>query len=112
MEETMIRGDSVIIEFSIEEDITMNDIDTLILTARKYPDEEILFTKNKDNFILDNKICSVELLPEDTQELTFDKIFLDIEITLIDGTRKTLLAVINLEKDMTTHNSGGVVNEN
>ena len=112
MEETMVRGDSAIIEFSIEEDITMDDIDTLILTARKYPDEDILFTKNKESFTLNDKICTVELLPENTQELTLDKIFLDIEITLIDGTRKTLLAIIKLKKDMTTHNSGGVENEN
>ena len=111
MEEELIRGDSAVIEFSIEEDITLDDIETLILTARVHPDCEELFTKNKKDFTLENNIYSVEILPEDTQELNLKKFYFDIEITLKDGTRGTLLGKINLEKDITTHKSGGADNE-
>ena len=116
MEEELIRGDSAVIEFELTDDndevIPLSDIDTLILTARIHPDCEILFTKNKENFNLENDIYSVEILPKDTQELDFNKFYFDVEITLTDGTRGTLLGRIELIKDITTHKSGGVDNEN
>lgn len=116
MEEELIRGDSAVIEFSLTDDdgqvIPMSMIDTLILTARIHPDCDILFTKNKEDFTLENDIYSVEILPEDTQELNLKKFHFDVEITLIDGTRGTLLGKLELIKDITTHNkSGGADNE-
>lgn len=116
MEEELIRGDSAVIEFSLTDDdgqaIPMSMIDTLILTARIHPDCEVLFTKNKEDFILENDIYSVEILPEDTQDLNMKKFYFDVEITLTDGTRGTLLGRIELIKDITTHKSGGADNEN
>lgn len=112
MEEELIRGDSAIIEFTIKEDITLEDIETLILTARIFPDSQILFSKNKADFTLEEHTFSVEIFPEDTQELNIKKIYFDIELTLKDGTRSTLLGEINLVTDITTHTSGGVDNEN
>lgn len=107
VEDELIRGDSAIIEFSLEEGITLSDIDTLILTAKKWTDGNILFTKNKEDFVAEENNYSVEILPVDTQELDLRNFVYDIEITLKDGTRGTLLGKINLVKDITTHKAGG-----
>ena len=110
--EELIRGDSFVIEIETEEDITMNDIDTLTLTARPYTDAEVLFEKNKDDFNIENNIISVEILPEDTQELIYKSFGFDIEIVLKDKTTKTVLGRINLVKDYTTHKKGSDNSEN
>lgn len=116
MNEELIRGDSCVIEFSLTDEenksIELNDIDTLILSARNYPDSALLFVKNKKDFSLEDGIYSVEILPEDTQELMTEEIYYDIEVTLLDGTRNTKLGIISLRKDITTHKAGGVKNEN
>ena len=117
MEEELIRGDSAIIEFELtdnnDKNISLEDIDTLILTARIYPDKQILFTKEKEDFKVENDIYYVELFPEDTQELSIDKFFFDVEVTLKNnGGRGSFLGILKLKKDMTTHKSGGVDNEN
>ncbi len=106
LESNLIRGDSVVIEFSLSEDITLSDIDTLILTARDWDDGNILFTKSKKDFVVNENNYSIEILPVDTQELTLREFVYDIEITLNDGTRGTLLGKINLIKDRTTHKVG------
>ena len=116
VEDELIRGDSAVIEFELTDDenkiIPLENIDTLILTARTYPDSEELFSKDTGDFLFENDIYSVEILPEDTQELNITKFYFDIEITLTDGTRRTILGKLDLEKDITTHKSGGVDNEN
>lgn len=112
MEHELIRGDSAVIEFSVKEDITLNDIETLTLTARPYADGDILFTKSKKDFTLEDHTFSVEILPEDTQELLYKKFDFDIEIVLNDKTTSSLIGTVNIVKDYTTHTSGGVDNEN
>lgn len=115
MEDELIRGDSAVIEFSLTDDdgkdILLSDIDTLILTARCYADGKILFSKTKKDFKNEGNNYSVEILPEDTQELSLKEFVYDIEITLTDGTRGTLLGKIELKKDVTTHKAGDT-NEN
>lgn len=110
MEDKLIRGDSAVIEFSLSDDdgkdILLSDIDTLILTARAYNDGNILFEKSKENFKNEGNNYSVEILPEDTQELSLTDFVYDIEITLTDGTRGTLLGKIELKRDVTTHKAG------
>lgn len=115
MENELIRGDSAVIEFSLSDDdgkdILLSDIDTLILTARDYADGNILFSKVKEDFKNEGNNYSVEILPKDTQELSIKEFIYDIEITLADGTRGTLLGKIELKKDVTTHKAGDI-NEN
>ena len=101
MEEELIRGDTCVIEFDVEEDIKMDDIATLTLTARPYADGKELFTKNKDDFTLENKVFSVELKPEDTQELEISKFGFDIEIVLANGTTTSIVGEIKLVMDYT-----------
>ena len=99
MEEELIRGDSCVIEFDVKEDITMDNIKTITLTARPYADGEELFTKNKENFTLEGKVFSVEIKPEDTQYLEITKFGFDIEIVLTDETTSSLIGEIKLVKD-------------
>lgn len=106
VEDELIRGDSLIINIELEEEITMNDIDTLTLTARPYVDGDILFDKSKEDFKIEDNIISVEILPEDTQELIYKKFEFDVEIVLKDRTTRSVLGLINLIKDYTTHKKG------
>ena len=106
IEDELIRGDSLVIDVEIEEEITMDDIDTLTLTARPYADGEVLFAKSKDDFSIENKVISVEILPKDTQELIHQKFGFDIEIVLKDGTTRSVLGLIKLVRDYTTHKKG------
>lgn len=110
--EELIRGDSCIIEFDVKEDITMDDIDTITLTARTYADGEELFTKNKEDFTLEGKVFSVEIKPEDTQELALKKLGYDIEIVLTDGTTASKIGAIKIVKDYTHHVKAGDTNGN
>lgn len=99
----LIRGDSCVIEFSIEEEISMEDIEAITLTARTYAEGTTLFTKNKEDFMLENKIFSVEIKPEDTQELKTKKFGFDIEIVLKDGTTTSIIDTLELVPDYTHH---------
>ena len=110
MYDELIRGDSAVIEFDLSDDdgkdVILSDIDTLILTAKDYIDGHILFTKSKEDFENEGNHYSIEILPKDTQELSLKDFVYDIEITLADGTRGTLLGKIELNRDVTTHKAG------
>lgn len=71
-----------------------------------------MFDKSKDNFKIENNIISVEILPEDTQELSCRKFEFDVEIVLKDGTTRSVLGLINLIRDYTTHKKGSDDSEN
>lgn len=103
--QSLIRGDSCIIEFSIEEDISIEDIEAITLTARTYAEGTILFTKNKEDFTLEDKVFSVEIKAEDTQELKTKKFGFDIEIVLNDGTTASIIDTFELVADYTHHRS-------
>lgn len=115
MENNIIRGDSWIIEFTITDEndnnISIEDIDTLYLTARKVADSKILFYKEKKDFVVTNNGYSVNILPTDTEKFKITEFEFDIEVTTKDGIRQSIIGKINLEKDYTTH-KGGVVNDN
>ena len=106
-----VRGDTPKLSFPIinksGEVIPMENIDTLILTCRRNPDKsyKILFEKNKGDFTFEDNKYKVKLKAEDTQELTYSNntFYFDIEVTLTNGTRKTKLFELNLEKDCTIH---------
>ena len=106
IEYELIRGDTAIIEIETEENLTSKEIAALTLTARTYADGNILFNKKTDDFKIENNIISVEILPEDTQELIYENFGFDIEIVLKDGTIKSVLGKIKLIKDYTTHKKG------
>lgn len=112
-----IRGDTINLVFPLKDEndniITLDQIDTLVLTSRKYPNKNspILFNKNKEDFILDDDgQYNVTISPTDTETLTDNEVYFDIEVTLKNGIRKSKIVKIILEKDYTIH--GGIDNGN
>lgn len=105
----MYRGDTLIIVFAIEdiagEKINKDDIETLFLTARKYPDldSKVLFEKEMKDFNMVDGLFEVTIEPECTEKLRLDTIYYDFEVTLKDGFRKTEVGTIKLKKDVTIH---------
>ena len=85
--------------------ISVNDIDTLILTCRKLPTKSspILFQKTLQDFTLEGKYAHISFEPEDTETLIYGTYYFDIEITLKSGYRKSRLYEFELEKETTIH---------
>lgn len=114
--ENLIRGDSLIIDFPITDEqgktISIEELETLFLTARQRPNKSypVLFEKKKEDFTYENEMYSIEILPTDTEQLDLKVFYYDIEATLTDGTRQTIIGGIDLEHDYTMH--GGDENEN
>ena len=113
-----VRGDSFPFYFGLNHKdgtpVTMSEIDTLFITCRIKPDSAfpVLFKKTKDDVTLDEQgNCHVLFEPKDTEELEYGFYCFDIEVTLMNGYRKTALHEFNLTKESTTHKDG-VVNEN
>ena len=110
----MIRGDTLIVVFPLLDDddkaITMDDIETLFLTARRFPRKEsaVLFSKEKKDFSIVDGLYEVEILPTDTETMSLTNFFFDIEVTLKDGTRKSAVCQIDLEKDYTIHGGDNI----
>lgn len=109
---SFIRGDTFLFKFKIldksKNSIEKSDISTLILTCRKQKNDLIMFTKNIDDFTVDdNGYFHGEFKPEDTQELESGEYYFDIEVTLTSGKRKTKLYTFILEKDATKHKKEG-----
>lgn len=105
----LIRGDTLTLVFPLTDDdgntIGMDEIETFFLTARQYPNKEstILFSKEKKDFSFVDNLYEVEILPTETETMLLKKFYFDIEVTLIDGTRKTKIVEVNLVKDYTIH---------
>lgn len=105
----MYRGDTLVIVFAIEdiagEKISKEDIETLYLTARKYPDldSKVLFEKQMKDFNVVDGLFEVTIEPKCTEGLRVDIIYYDFEVTLKNGYRKTEVGTIKLKKDVTIH---------
>ena len=114
--EDFIRGDSLTIDFPITDEngatISIEELKTLFLTAREKPDKTypVLFEKEKEDFTYENEMYSVEICPIDTEQLDLKILYYDIEATLMDGTRQSIIGKIDLEHDCTIH--GGDEDEN
>lgn len=99
---TMTRGDTVSIGVSILQadgtEYILRAGDSVRFAVKKdYLDTEPLILKTLDN--LDPKI---ELLPEDTKDLSFGKYVYDVELTKEDGTVDTFInkAVLNITEEV------------
>lgn len=112
---TFIRGDTFAFKFSIKlvngQIINKDDIDTLYITARKCANKEspVVFKKTLNDVEIDEEgYCHAIFNPEDTEELIYGSYFFDVEITLINGYRKTKLFNFTITKETTIHESGDV----
>lgn len=108
-----IRGDSVVLKFPIKDSngnlIEMSDIADIILTCRKKPGKkyEVLFSKEKKDFRLEDGMYKVDLKAEDTENLNCTgTLTYDIEVTLKDGTRKSKIDELTLIEDVSIHGGG------
>lgn len=105
----LIRGDTLTLVFPLTDDegntIAMDDIDTMFLTARQYPNKEsrVLFSKETKDFSFIDSLYEVDLLSADTETMLLKNFYFDIEVTLKDRTRKTVIYQVNLVKDYTIH---------
>ena len=114
MKSELIRGDTGVIEFDLFDDdknkILLADIEEIICTARTYIGGGVLFRKTLADVINTENHYEIEIKPEDTEQLK-ENFGYDIEITLKDGTRGTLLGKIILIEDYSTRKDGKL-NEN
>lgn len=107
---SFVRGDSfnfkVLLKQSNGSPLNKDDIDTIIVTCRKYPNEDntVIFKKEKDAMTIDDYgYCHVKFLPEDTEDLDYGTYYFDLEVTLNNGYRKTRLWEFELTKETTIH---------
>lgn len=105
----IIRGDTYVLEFPINDEdknpIKIDDIKTLLLTARELPNKKspVLFSKTKEDFSIVDDMYNVTIEPTDTEQLDIVTFYFDIEATLFDGTRGTIIRRVDLTKDYTIH---------
>lgn len=106
-----IRGDTCRFKFQIkyadDSIVKKDDIETLILTCRKYNSSKspVLFSKNKDDFTYTDEFYYCTIEPEDTQELAYGTYNFDIKCTLTDGYRKTFKGSFTITEEDTIHES-------
>ena len=104
-----IRGDSATLTFAIRDEdknlIALEDIETLYLTARKFPNESspILFKKSKEDFSIVDDKYQVDIVPTDTEQLFLNNFSFDIEVSLKNGIRKSAIYQVSMNKDYTIH---------
>ena len=120
----MIRGDTATLVFPItnknNENIDINDISELYLTCRRNPSKvyEIIFQKKLEDFRQEeDELYRVDINKEDTETLEIETrvgeeiiLYFDIEVTLNNGSRKSKIYQLNIDKDYTIH--GGDSNGN
>lgn len=108
-----IRGDSFPFKFKINSKegtlISKEDIDTLILTCREYPNKnsKALFTKDINDFLNDKEYYHGIFKPEDTENLKYQTYYFDIEVTLKNNYRKTLYDSFTLTEECSFHGKEG-----
>ena len=112
-----VRGDTfafkVKIPYKDGTPVTLNAIDTLLITVRKMAQKQspILFQKTLNDVTIDeNGYCHCVFNPEDTETLIYGPYYFDIEVTLKGGYRKSRLYQFNITKETSIH--GGDVNGN
>lgn len=108
----IIRGDTLIIAVPITnkngDSINIEDITELYLTCREKPDKnsKIIFQKEKSDFTFEDNKYKVDLLAEDTEQLSFagnsKNFYFDVEVTTQDM-RKSKIYEITIDKDYTIH---------
>ena len=107
---SFVRGDSYPFKIKIKDKngnpIHIEDIKSLFITFKHDTrrDSKIIFQKTLLDVDIDNEgYCHCIFNPEDTETLTYGPYFFDIEVTLINGYRKTSIYSIELTDETSTH---------
>ena len=105
-----VRGDTFsfkcLISFMDENNPRKADIESIIVTCRQEPDKDsdVLFVKNLDDGITyDDEYMHCVFNSSDTENLYYDDYYFDIEVTLTNGIRKTVLHKFTLTQETTIH---------
>lgn len=104
-----IRGDTFkfksLIKFKDGQVILKEDMKELFVTIKKSEySSNIIFQKTLDDIEIDaTGYIHVEFRPSDTETLDYGKYLGDIEITLVNGTRKTKVFDFELLAETTFH---------
>lgn len=113
-----VRGDTMPFQFKITnlngDSINIEEIDTMILTCRKYniKSSPILFQKHKEDFTFEEESYHATIEPKDTENLDYGTYNYDIEVTLKDGYRKTAKGSFTITEEDTIHDSEVIMNDN
>ena len=105
-----VRGDTFPFKFGIKSrdgtPIKKEEIKTLFITVREQPNSfsPVISQKNLDDVTIDEYgTCHVKFEPEDTEELSYQRYYFDIEITLKSGYRKSHVRDFRLTHEVTIH---------
>ena len=110
---TMVRGDTrafkVPFLYSDGSQVQDKDIESIRLTCRKSTNalSPALFEKETKDFKVSDSYLYCQFNPTDTESLDYGQFYFDIEVTLKNGYRKTMLYKLKLTEETTIH-SGGV----
>ena len=108
---SFIRGDSYLFKVWIgyKNDnipVSESDIDTLFITFKNntLKNGSILFQKQLSDVTIDEDgYCHVAFNPSDTENLNYGTYYFDIEITLLNGYRKTEIYQVSITDETTNH---------
>ena len=84
----------------------LKDIDTIFITCRQETtkDSNTLFIKTMEDMVLDaDGYLHCKFDPSDTENLYYGDYYFDIEVTLTNGFRKTVLHKFTLTQETTIH---------
>lgn len=111
MDIEFVRGDTFPFKFKLSYKdgnvIQKENIEAMVLTCRKYNEEvyPVLFQKSIDDFELKDEYYHACFNPEDTENLDYGIYNFDIEITLKNGYRKSLVSSFRITQEATIHKS-------
>lgn len=110
----MIRGDSLPIKFLLkgkdDKIFSKEEIESIFITCRRYPEEvsPIIFQKSIDDCVIgEDGYVHVVIEPKDTENAEYGMYFVDTEITLKNGYKKTKTGYLELEHESTIAKKAG-----
>ena len=108
---SFIRGDSYLFKVKVKHKennipLQQNDVDTIFVTFKETTSKSStpLFIKELTDMSIDEQgYIHVAFNPSDTESLNYGTYYFDIEITLINGYRKTNTYQVTLTDETTSH---------
>ena len=107
------RGDTFAFCIPIEapQPITIEEIETLYCTCRKFPEETspIIFQKELKDMTVDNEGIHIVIKPEDTENENYGTYYFDVELTLKTRYRATYVGMFELLYETSIHKKEGAI---
>lgn len=109
----MVRGDTFSFKkrllFANKTPVQTSDVESIFITFKKETTDSspMIFQKELKDIIIDQDgYCHIVFKPKDTENLVYGTYYFDIEVTLVNGVRKTCLEKIEITSETTTHKAG------